>query len=295
MNDICNLLGCRYPVIQGAMAHISNPEMVAAVSEAGGYGLLAAAAITDPDLLRQQILDTRKFTDKPFGANLVGFNPGAISLAEVIAEMGIGAVTTSAGLSKELVYFFKDHGVKVLHVVPNVKMALKAEKVGVDAIIAEGTESGGAQGSRGVSTMVLVPMVVDAVNIPVVAAGGIGDSRGYQASLALGAQGVQVGTRFFASHECIGHFNCKEAICQADETDTGLIALESFFARVIGGSTKKDQPGEAKKSPAKFFSSKPREVFINGNLNAGHLPAGQIAGMIKEIISVKEIIEEMVS
>ena len=295
MNSISDLLGCRYPIIQGAMAHISNPGMVAAVSEAGGYGLLAAGPITDPDILRQQIKDTRKLTDMPFGTNLMGLNPRSMLLAEVITEMGIRAVTISAGFSKELVNYLKSREVKVLHVVPNVAKALKAEAVGVDAVIAEGTESGGAQGPQGVSTMVLVPMVVDAVKIPVVAAGGIGDARGFRAALALGAQGVQLGTRFFASHECIGHFNCKEAICQAKETDTVLINLEGFFARVLRKSDAKEQPRKSDGPPEKFFSSRPKEVLLKGNLEDGLVTSGQIAGMIKEIKSVKEIIEEIVS
>lgn len=296
MNSISDLLGCRYPIIQGAMSHISNPEMVAAVSEAGGYGILAAGFITDPDILRQQIKDTRKLTGRPFGANLVGQNPRSMLLAEVITEMSIRAVTTSAGFSKELVNYLKGRGIKVLHVVPNVAKALKAEAVGVDAVIAEGTESGGAQGPQGVSTMVLVPMVADAIKIPVVAAGGIGDARGFRAALALGAQGVQLGTRFFASHECISHLNCKEAICRAKETDTFLITLdEGFFARVLRKSDAKEQPGKSDEPPGSFFSSRPKEVLLKGNLEDGWVTSGQIAGMIKEIKSVKEIIEEIVS
>ena len=295
MNRISELLGSRYPIIQGAMAHISNPEMVAAVSRAGGYGLLAAGPITDPGILDKLIKDTRKLTDRPFGTNLVGLNPQSMLLAEIIAEMGIRAVTISAGFSKELVTYLKSRGVRVLHVVPNVENALKVEAAGADAVIAEGMESGGAQGPRGVSTMVLVPMVVDAVKIPVVAAGGIGDARGFRAALALGAQGVQLGTRFFASHECIGHFNCKEAICRAKETDTVLINLEGFFARVLRKSDEKEHQRRSEEPPENFFSSRPKEVFLKGNLEAGRVASGQIAGMIKEIKSVQEIIEEMVS
>ncbi|NVM26979.1 MAG: nitronate monooxygenase, partial [Desulfobacterales bacterium] len=160
MKDISELLGSRYPIIQGAMGVICNPEMVAAVSEAGGYGLLATGFMSDPELLIESIQDVKKLTDKPFGANLMAMNPMSATFAEVLCEHGIRAVTTSAGSPKTLVPLLKERGVKVLHVVANVDNAVKAEEVGVDAVIAEGTESGGIQGYRGASTMVLVPTVV---------------------------------------------------------------------------------------------------------------------------------------
>ncbi|MCP4666432.1 MAG: nitronate monooxygenase, partial [Deltaproteobacteria bacterium] len=176
MKDISELIGSKYPLIQGAMGVICNPEMVAAVSDAGGYGLLATAFLNDPDKLKKQVEAVKKLTDKPFGANLMAVNPKSIEFAEILAQAGIEAVTTSAGSPKTLVAFLKERGVKVLHVVANVANAVKAAGAGVDAIIAEGSESGGVQGFNGASTMVLVPLVVDAVSIPVVAAGGIGDS-----------------------------------------------------------------------------------------------------------------------
>jgi len=186
-------------------------------------GSLASAFLTEPGPLREQIEAVKRLTDKPFGANLMAMNPMSMAFAEVLIENGIKTVTTSAGSPKELLSILKPAGVKVLHVVPNVETARKAEDAGVDVLIAEGSESGGIQGYMGASTMVLVPLMVDAVKIPVIAAGGIGDSRGYRAAFALGAKGVQVGTRFIASKECIAHQNYKSALCEGRETDTLLI------------------------------------------------------------------------
>ena len=160
MKDISELLGSRYPIIQGAMGVICNPEMVAAVSEAGGYGLLATGFLSDPELLVKQIQAVKKLTDKPFGANLMAMNPMSMTFAQILADHGIQVITTSAGSPKELVSLLKERGVKVLHVVPAVEYAMKAEAAGADAVIAEGSESGGIQGYCGASTMVLVPMVV---------------------------------------------------------------------------------------------------------------------------------------
>jgi len=295
MKDISELLGCRYPVIQGAMGVICNPEMVAAVSEAGGYGLLATGFMSDPELLIESIQDVKKLTDKPFGANLMAMNPMSATFAEVLCEHGIPAVTTSAGSPKTLVPLLKDRGVKVLHLVANVDNAVKAENAGVDAVIAEGTESGGIQGYKGVSTMVLVPMVVDAVRIPVVAAGGIGDSRGYRAAFALGAKGVQVGTRFIASQECIAHANYKKALCEAKETDTVLINRGNIRVRVIQTPLAEELLEKPRDQAFSSLSGSLEEAWIKGNLKAYTLASGQITGMIKEVKSVREIIEEMVS
>ena len=294
MKDISELLGSRYPIVQGAMGMICNPEMVAAVSEAGGYGVLATSFMSDPELLRSQIQAVRSLTDRPFGANLMAMNPMSATFAEVLCEHGIRSVTTSAGSPKALIPLLKDRGVKVLHVVANVDNAIKAEGAGVDAVIVEGSESGGIQGYRGASTMVLVPMVVDAVRIPVVAAGGIGDSRGCRAAFALGAKGVQVGTRFIASQECIAHLNYKEALCNAKETDTALINRGKIRVRAVRTPLAEeliDKPID------EAFSSVPgsrEEAWVKGDLDAYVLPAGQITGMIKEVKSVREIIEEMV-
>lgn len=294
MKDISELLESRYPIIQGAIGVICNPEMVAAVSEAGGYGLLATGFMSDPELLSRQIQAVKRLTGKPFGGNLMAMNPMSTTFAEVMSEHGIRAVTTSAGSPEALVSLLKDRGVKVLHVVANVDNAIKAEEAGVDAVIAEGTESGGIQGYKGASTMVLVPMIVNVVRIPVVAAGGIGDSRGYRAALALGAKGVQVGTRFIASQECIAHVNYKKALCDAKETDTVLISRGRIRVRVIRTPLAEEllqRPGDTTFSSS---SESLEEAWVKGNLKAYTLPSGQITGMIKEMKSIREIIEEMV-
>ncbi len=276
------------------MAAISNPEMVAAVSEAGGYGLLAAAFIIDSEHLKDQIKATRRLTNKHFGVNLAARNPKSLEFSEIIVEMGIKTVTTSAGFSRPVVDYLKGRGVKVLHVVANVKGALMAEAAGVDAVIAEGTESGGLQGHAGVSTMVLMPMVAAAVGIPVVAAGGIGDSRGFGAAFALGAKGVQVGTRFIASHECIAHTNFKKSICDAKETDTVLFGSGSLLARVIRTPFVEGTSQALEEQSIEDVELMQKKTWIDGDLNAGALSAGQIAGMVNEVKSVREIIEEMV-
>jgi len=295
MKDIADLLGVRYPIIQGAMGVISNPEMVAAVSNAGGYGLLATGSITEKEVLKRQIDAVKKRTNNPFGANLMAMHPNSRDFAEILVESGIKAVTTSAGSPKNLTPFLKRRGVKVMHVIANVDLAIKAEAAGVDAVIAEGLESGGLQGFNSVSTMVLVPLVADAVRIPVVAAGGMGDSRGYRAAFALGAKGVQLGTRFIASQECIAHANCKKILCDAKETDTLLIDKGRVRVRVIRTPlADKLSQGQADR----LFSSKVGSIeaaWIDGNLEANVLASGQIAGMIKNVQSVREIIEEMVS
>ena len=297
MNEITDLIGCKYPVIQGAMGVICNPEFVAAVSEAGGFGLLATAFQTDPDALKEQIRAVKRLTDQPFGANLMPINPLAPQFAEILVQAGIKAVTTSGGSPKVLAPYLKEHGVKVLHVVANVANARKAEAVGVDAIIAEGSESGGIQGFNGASTMVLTPMVVDAVSLPVVAAGGIGDSRGFRAALALGAKGVQVGTRFIASRECIAHENYKQTLVSSDETDTRLINVgwaqirasrTPLVERMMGAD------GESGREDFTAIEGSLEESWVSGDLEAGPVPAGQIAGMIREVLSVREVIEEMV-
>ena len=294
MSIIAQMLGCRYPVIQGAMGVISNPELVSAVSEAGGFGLLATAFATDPEPVREQIKATRKLTDKPFGANLHAMNPLAPNFAEVMAEEGVSAVTVSGGSPKELIPLLRKRGIKVIAVVPTVGVARKAESLGVDAIVAEGSESGGMQGFNGASTLVLVPAVVDAVKVPVIAAGGIGDSRGYQAAFALGALGVQVGTRFIATKECVAHANYKNFIIDSPENSTRLVNMGRFQVRALNTPLVQDMlQGENSLDPTSGISLE--KSWVNGDLTAGALPAGQISDLISRISSVRKIIEEMVS
>jgi enoyl-[acyl-carrier protein] reductase II len=294
MSSVAEILGCQYPVIQGAMGVISNPEMIAAVSEAGGFGLLATAFASDPDFVRGQIRATKKITDKPFGANLHAMNPLTPKFAEVIVEEGLPAVTLSGGSPKQIIPILHEHQMKAIVVVPSVEVARKAADIGADVIVAEGSESGGMQGFNGSSTLVLVPAVADAVDVPVVAAGGIADSRGYKAAFALGAQGVQVGTRFIASEECIAHSNYKKIILETSDTGTRLVNLGRFQVRALNTPlVERLIAGQPLPEKAQKDSSL-EDAWIKGDLDAGTLPAGQVSGLISIIRPVREIIEEMV-
>jgi len=292
-DPVCALLGCRVPVLQGAMSLVSNPELVAAVSNAGGFGVLASAPMRDPEMLRQQIAATRALTRAPFGVNMVGFNPLSEEMAKVVVECGIRAVTGSAGFTPAVMALMKAHAIIVAQVVPSVALARKAEAAGVDIIIAEGTESGGAQGANGVSTLVLVPAVVDAVRVPVIAAGGIADRRGFCAALALGAVGVQMGSRFLTSRECIAHAACKQAICAASEQDTTLIPLARFNARVVRSKAVEAYLENPDAAALDRLVATQERVFLDGALSLGPVAAGQTAGLIHTVKTVADIISEM--
>jgi enoyl-[acyl-carrier protein] reductase II len=294
MSRVTELLGSRHPIMQGAMGVICNPELVAAVSNAGGFGLLATAFATDPEAVRSQIGTTRELTDNPFGVNLQVMNPLTQEFVRVLADEGIRVVTVSGGSPKALIPVLHDLGIRVIVVVATAEVARKAEAIGADALVAEGSESGGIQGFKGVSTMVLVPAVVDTVRIPVIAAGGIADSRGYRAALALGAEGVQVGTRFIATRECIAHDNYKNLIVNSSDTGTGLInmgriqvraLLTPLVERVIAGELV---------DPGKFNGEAMVKSWVEGDIEASSLPAGEVAGVIQGISTVQEIIDEMV-
>lgn len=291
---LLDILGCEYPVIQGAMGVICNPELVAAVSEAGGFGLLATAFLQDPSIVRDQVVRVKKLTQKPFGANLHVMNPMAREFGEILADQGVKCVTVSGGNPKDLIPVLHDREMKVIAVVPSVLVALKSRDLGVDAIIAEGAESGGMQGFKGASTMVLTPAVVDAVDLPVASAGGIADYRGFRAALALGAQGVQVGTRFIASMECIAHANYKTAIMDADESSTDLVNLGAFRVRVLKTSLAMELMQKGPAGLDGFSGIGLEQAWVKGDLDSGILPAGQVAGLIRETPTVRKIIEDMV-
>jgi len=292
-NRVTEMLGCKYPVIQGAMGIISNPEMVAAVSEAGGYGLLATAFADNVEIVQSQVRATKKLTDKPFGVNLFMMNPLSDEFARLLADEGVKAVTLSGGSPKTLLPLLHDLGISALVVVPTTKVALSAVANGADAIVAEGSESGGIQGFQGASTMVLTPAIVDAVEIPVIAAGGIGDSRGYRAALALGAEGVQVGTRFIAAQECIAHAVYKDVIVQSAETGTELLDVGRMRVRALNTPlVQKITAGEDVGNAV--FGEAMEESWLRGDLDAGVLPAGQISGLVSGVLTVKDIVEEMV-
>jgi enoyl-[acyl-carrier protein] reductase II len=276
------------------MGVISNPEMVAAVSEAGGLGLLATAFAPDLETVRQQIRATKALTDKPFGANLQVMNSNTLQISELLADEGIPAATISGGSPKALIPLLKEKGIKALVVVPTVAVARKAAQMGADAIIAEGSESGGIQGLAGASTMVLVPAVVDAVDVPVIAAGGIGDSRSYRAALALGAEGVQVGTRFIACRECVAHEKYKKAILESNETGTGLLHMGRFQVRALRTPLVEEVLSSGKSPGAAYGGGSLEASWIDGDLSAGALPAGEIVGLIDEVLTVREIVDEMV-
>jgi enoyl-[acyl-carrier protein] reductase II len=294
MNPITDLLKCEHPIILGAMGVICNPELVAAVSEAGGFGLLATAFASSVEVFQKQVQETKALTKKPFGANLQVMNPLVPEFINILADEGIPAVTVSGGSPKTIIPLLKEKGIKVIPVVPSVDVARKSEALGVDAIVAEGSESGGMQGFKGASTMVLVPAVADAVNVPVIAAGGIADSRGYKAAMALGASGVQVGTRFIATKECIAHENYKNAVVNTSESSTCLLNLGAFQIRALQTALT-DKILSDPSQMGNSFSGKGIEAsWIKGDMDAGVLPVGEVSGVIHTILSVKEIINEMI-
>jgi len=294
MTRVTDLLGSRYPIIQGAMGVISNPQMVAAVSEAGGFGLLATGPIIDKEVFRGQILKTKELTDRPFGANLFMRNEKNIDFVKILAGEGIRVVTVSGGSPRHLAPVLADLGIQFIAVVSSVKAAIGVIKLGAVAVIAEGSESGGIQGFHIPSTLVLVPLVVDAVDVPVIAAGGIADARSYRAAFILGAEGVQVGTRFIASFECAAHQAYKDAILSADDSGTVLVGIKEAQLRclrtplaeqILSGNLISDDP---------FSPQAVRKSWLSGDLEAGLLAAGQVAASIENIMPVKQIIENMI-
>lgn len=295
MNAVTEMLGCQHPIILGAMGVICNPELVAAVSEAGGYGLLATAFVQNVDVLRGQIQETKKLTGNPFGANIFAMNPLVPDLIDILAEEGVQAVTVSGGSPKDIIPMLHEKSIKAIVVVPTADVARKAEALGADAIVAEGSESGGMQGFKGASTLVLVPAVADLVKIPVIAAGGIGDSRGYKAAFALGAQGVQIGTRFIATKECIAHNTFKNTIVESRETGTSLVNLGRFRIRALQTKLVEGLIQGTENKDKAFSGQAVEESWLKGDIGAGVLPAGEVSGLISSVPTVGELIEEMVS
>ncbi len=295
-NRVCELLKIKYPIFQGAMARIADASLASAVSEAGGLGIITGAAPTE--WVREQIQKTKKMTDKPFGVNIMLMSENAEEIAELVCEEGVPVVTTGAGSPGKYMEKWKSHGIKVIPVVASVALAKRMEKAGADAIIAEGTESGGHVGE--VTTMALVPQVVDAVEIPVIAAGGIGDGRGVAASFMLGAEGIQIGTRFLVAKECIIHQNYKDKILTAKDRDTEVTGrgtghpvrvLRNKLARTYLQLEKDGAPIE---EIEKIGVGALRKA-VEGDVDNGSLMSGQIAGLICKEQTCKEIIEELFS
>lgn len=296
---ITELLNIDYPIIQGGMAWIAESTLAAAVSNAGGLGLIAGGS-APIDYLREQIRRCRSLTDKPFGVNIMLMSPNAEELAQLVIDEKVPVVTTGAGSPGKYIPAWKEAGIKVIPVVPSVALAKRMERVGADAVIAEGTESGGHIGEN--TTMCLVPQVVDAVSIPVIAAGGIADGRGVAASFMLGAQGVQVGTRFLAAEECQIHPTYKELVVEAKDTDNIVTGRYTGHPcrNVKTKFSKRLATGEANGSitPDEFEQitlGSLRKAVLDGNLEEGSFLCGLIAGMINDVKPCKDIIEEMMS
>ncbi len=297
-NRICELLGISYPILLGGMAHVSRPPLVAAVSRTGGLGVLASGGLS-AEQLELSIAEVRRLTNKPFGVNLMLMDQCVPEQVEVIVRTQVPIVTTGAGSPARYMDRLKSGGTLVFPVVPAVSLAMRMEKLGADALVAEGTEAGGHVGT--VTTMALIPQVVDAVSLPVVAAGGIADGRGMAAALVLGAEGVQVGTRLLASEEAPVHEGFKQAVLQAKDRDT-LVTGQSVGRPVrclVNRLTKDLARCEAQGGSADQFESLAagglRRAVYDGDREQGSLMAGQIAGLIREILPVHTILEQMMA
>ncbi len=297
-SPVCDKLGIKYPIFQGGMAWASNYELASSVSNAGGLGIIGAGQMP-PELLVQEIKKAKDNTDKPFGVNLILYLTYIDELVDAVIQEGVPVVTTGAGNAGPYIKKFHDAGIKVIPVIPSSALAKRVEKAGADAVIAEGTESGGHIGE--LTTMTIVPQVVDAVSIPVIAAGGIADYRGFAAALCLGAGGIQMGTRFLATKECHIHQNWKDSVVKASDRDTVVTGRPTGHpVRVLKNRlAKMFLELEEKCAPAseyeKLGTGKLKAASVDGDVEMGSLMSGQIAGLIKEEKTVKEVIEEIVS
>ncbi len=296
--EITKLLGIEYPIVQGGMAWVAEYHLASAVSNAGGLGLIGAAN-APADWVRDQVQKMKELTDKPFGVNIMLMSPYADEVAKVMVEEKVPVVTTGAGNPEKYLSIWKDAGIRVIPVVASVAMAKRMERAGADAVVAEGCEAGGHIGET--TTMVLVPQIADAVQIPVIAAGGIADGRGMAAAFMLGAKGVQMGTHFVVTKECQVHQNYKDRILKAKDIDT----------RVTGRSTGHPVRALRNEMTRKYLEMEGngasleelellavgglRKAVVDGDVKGGSLMAGQIAGLVKESMSCKELIEKVVS
>lgn len=295
MKSICELLNIKYPIIQGGMANIATAELAAAVSNAGGLGLIGSGG-NDVDFVRNEVRRLKTLTDKPFGVNILLMSPHASDIAKMIIEENVPVVTTGAGNPGSFIKEWKEAGIIVIPVIPSARLAQRMEKAGADAVVAEGMEAGGHIGK--LTTMAMVPQVVDAVNIPVISAGGIADKRGVLAAFALGAKGVQVGTVMLAAEECPIHYNYKKMVVDAKDNDTVITGASRAPVRVIKNKMsqeylKLEQNGATFEELESIALGSLRKAVVDGNLDEGSFMAGQISGLIKEVRPVKKIIEEM--
>lgn len=296
--EVTRLLGIEYPIIQGGMAWVAEYHLAAGVSEASGLGLIGAAS-APADWVRDQVREAKKLTDKPFGVNIMLMSPYADEVAKVIVEEGVKVVTTGAGNPEKYMKMWKEAGVKVIPVVASVALAKRMERCGADAVVAEGCEAGGHIGEN--TTMVLVPQIVDAVHIPVIAAGGIADGRGAAAAFMLGAQGIQMGTHFVVTDESIVHDNYKERIIKAKDIDSRVTGRTTGHpVRALRNEmTKKyielENNGASFEELEYLTLGGLRKAVVDGDVKNGSVMAGQIAGMVKERMSCKELIQKLVS
>ena len=297
-NRITQLLGIQYPIIQGGMAWVAEYHLAAAVSNAGGLGIIGAAS-APPEVVRTQIQEAKKLTDQPIGVNVMLMNPNAPEVAKVVIEEGVPIVTTGAGNPGKFIPMWKEAGVKVVPVVASAAMAKMMERAGADAVVAEGMESGGHIGE--LTTMALVPQVADAVQIPVIAAGGIADARGFAAALMLGAEAVQMGTRLVTAKESIGHPNYKHRGEMAKNIDSEVTGRSTGHPiRVLRNQMSRDYL-KMEKAGASFEELETltlgslRKAVMDGDVKGGSLMAGQIAGLVKQENTCKEIIDEIIN
>ena len=298
MKLLNEILGTKYPIIQGGMANIATGEFAAACSNAGALGLIGAGGMT-PETLRENIRQCRRLTDKPFGVNIMLMHPQADEFAQIVIDEGVKIVTTGAGNTGKYMAAWKAAGITVIPVVAAAVLARHLAPLGIDAVIAEGTESGGHVGEM--TTMALVPQVVDAVDLPVIAAGGIADGRGLAAALALGACGVQVGTCLLTSTECPIHENYKDALLKARDSDTivtgrlGGTPVRVLKNRMSREYVRQEKAGAALSALEQFTLGSLRKAVFDGDTVNGSLMAGQAAGLLHEVRPVAQILDEMVS
>ncbi len=296
---INKLFNIQYPIVQGGMIWCSGWELASAVSNAGGLGLIGSGSMY-PDILRDHIKKCKKATDKPFGVNVPLLYPNIEEHIKIIIEEGVKIVFTSAGNPKTWTSHLKQHGITVVHVVANIKFALKCQEAGVDAIVAEGFEAGGHNGREETTTMALIPQIKKAVSIPIIAAGGIASGQAMVAAIALGADGVQVGSRFVATHESSAHMNFKNAIINSSEGDTKLSLkqltpvrlLKNEFANKV--NELENNGASVEELTVLLGRGRAKKGMFEGDLIDGELEIGQVSSQIKSIQSVKEVIDEMV-
>ena len=299
MNSITKLFNIKYPIIQGGMIWNSGYKLASAVSNAGGLGLIGAGSMY-PEVLREHIQKCKKATDKPFGVNIPMLYPNIEEIMQIVKEEGVKIVFTSAGNPKTWTPFLKENGITVVHVVSSTKFALKAQEAGVDAVVAEGFEAGGHNGRDETTTLTLIPMVKEQVTIPLIAAGGIASGRGMLAALCLGADGVQMGSRFAASTESSAHDNFKKTIVETKEGDTQLTLKELAPVRLIKNKFYNDVQELYAKCPSKedlenlLGKRRAKRGMFEGDLVEGELEIGQIAGIIHDILPVQNIMENVI-